>query len=324
MRNYKIIGAGMAGLLAGRMLKPDQVMIFDKQESLPNNHHAVLRFRSSVVGDTLGIPFREVKCIRDVETLGNAIADNLSYSRKVTGTATLRSLSSVSSKPVTRYIAPPDFIQQMAKPFEEDELAFGLEAREALGLMPRSPTISTIPMPSLMDLLDYPSHLRPNFESRSGLVVKARLNGVDAHATLYVPSAKNLLSRISITGDELQAEYYASDGNYTALELYLNDEEDGNRALLSRALSKMGLDFSAVESSSWERMKYAKILPCDDNLRKRFILWASEEHDIFSLGRFATWRPKLLLDDLVNDIRIIRNLSSGKSSDTRYKQALNW
>ena len=43
----------------------------------------------------------------------------------------------------------------------------------------------------------------------------------------------------------------------------------------------------------------------DEELRKDFIYWATDKHNIFSLGRFATWRPGLLLDDLVKDIRLI-------------------
>ena len=48
-----IIGAGMAGLLAANMLRHRDPVILEAQKSLPNNHHALLRFRSSVVGDVL-------------------------------------------------------------------------------------------------------------------------------------------------------------------------------------------------------------------------------------------------------------------------------
>jgi hypothetical protein len=36
----------------------------------------------------------------------------------------------------------------------------------------------------------------------------------------------------------------------------------------------------------------------------------TEEHNIYSLGRFATWR-QLLLDDLVKDIGVIEKLIDG-------------
>ncbi len=51
-----------------------------------------------------------------------------------------------------------------------------------------------------------------------------------------------------------------------------------------------------------------KILPIDEDVRKRFIMWASDKHQVYSLGRFATWRPGLLLDDVVNDVRVIQRI----------------
>ena len=57
-----------------------------------------------------------------------------------------------------------------------------------------------------------------------------------------------------------------------------------------------------------KEQKYAKILPIDNRERKRFIAWATDTHNIYSLGRFATWRPGLLLDDLVHDVRVIQRI----------------
>jgi hypothetical protein len=42
------------------------------------------------------------------------------------------------------------------------------------------------------------------------------------------------------------------------------------------------------------------------------MFWASHNFNVYSLGRFATWRAGLLLDDLVNDIIQIENwISAG-------------
>jgi hypothetical protein len=60
-----------------------------------------------------------------------------------------------------------------------------------------------------------------------------------------------------------------------------------------------------------------KILPIDEDIRRRFIMWASDNFGIYSLGRFATWRPGLQLDDLVNDVRVIQRISSTNSYDYR-------
>jgi hypothetical protein len=45
----KIIGAGMAGLIAGHMLRRHSPEIHEAASSLPNNHSALLRFRSDAV-----------------------------------------------------------------------------------------------------------------------------------------------------------------------------------------------------------------------------------------------------------------------------------
>ena len=66
-----------------------------------------------------------------------------------------------------------------------------------------------------------------------------------------------------------------------------------------------------------KRQLYAKILPIPEETRKRFILWATERHNIYSLGRFATWRPGLLMDDLVNDIRVIQRVAERGTYDHR-------
>jgi hypothetical protein len=83
--NFTVIGAGMAGLIAASMLRGRLISVLEKQPKLPDNHSAVLRFRSSVVSDATGIAFEKVKAIKAVDTWLNPIADALAYSEKVTG-----------------------------------------------------------------------------------------------------------------------------------------------------------------------------------------------------------------------------------------------
>ncbi len=47
------------------------------------------------------------------------------------------------------------------------------------------------------------------------------------------------------------------------------------------------------------------------------MMWATDNFNIYSLGRFATWRPGLLLDDLVNDIRVIQKIADHGNYDHR-------
>lgn len=162
--DVEIFGAGMAGLLAGRMLARRNPTIHEVAPSLPNTHSAVLRFRTSVVGDVAGIPFRKVSMIRSALPWKNPVADALAYSYKNTGVR--RSDRSIASGDVAapRWIAPSDFILQLSlgtrilfdvPPNRINDMAKGVQ----------TPIISTIPMPTLMRALDYPSP-RPSTGAR--------------------------------------------------------------------------------------------------------------------------------------------------------------
>ena len=56
----KIIGAGMSGLLAGQFFRSNKPLVIEKQDSLPNNHKALLRFRTEAVSELSGIRFKSV------------------------------------------------------------------------------------------------------------------------------------------------------------------------------------------------------------------------------------------------------------------------
>lgn len=290
----KVIGAGMAGLLAGAMLRKDCEEIYEAASDLPNNHSAVLRFRSSVVADTLNIPFKAVKAIKAAEAWRNPIADAMAYSRKTNGTATLRSVLTASDKPQTRYIAPPDLIQRMADMVEAPiELGKGIIPGKG-----DSPWISTMPMPSLMKLLGWEP--RSEFNWRSGKNVLVELEGVDAYCSLYVPDPTFPAARISITGNQMIAECY---GGWEPRDEFKFAEQ---------CAEKVGLHPSQLGAIEIRRQTYAKILPIDEQERRAFIMWASQEFGIYSLGRFATWRPGLLMDDVVNDVRVIQRLINNR------------
>lgn len=288
-----VVGAGMAGLLAAAMLRRQCAEVVEAAPALPNNHSAVLRFRSSVVADTLGIRFKRVQAVKAVESWRNPIADAMAYSIKTNGTATLRSVLTADGRAAERFIAPPDLIERMAgmveAPFE-----FGREHGFSGG---NSPVISTIPMPMLMRALGYEREI--NFRFRTGHNVVAVLEGVDAYCSLYVPVPDFPASRISITGDQLIAECYG--GRKPADEL----------RFAQQCAKRMGLDPSCVLNAEIKPQRYAKILPIDEGERRRFIMWATDVHGVYSLGRFATWRPGLLLDDVVNDVRVIQRLIGG-------------
>jgi hypothetical protein len=285
-----IIGAGMAGLLAARMLSHRKPNVWEAQTALPNNHNAVLRFRTSQVGDILGIPFKRVNMIKDVLPCQNPIADSLMYSFKNTGV--YRSDRSVTRGLVSeeRFIAPPDLISRMAEGVPIDfGRAFAPNDPHAQG----APTISTIPMPILMELLDY--DMAPDFAYRSGVTITALVNNCDAYVSLLLPSPGDLPSRVSLTGNQMIIE----------IPGVLPPSRQAPE-IAREAAGLLGLGAENLYGISAPKVQqYNKIVPIKEDTRKEFMFWATKNFGIYSLGRYATWRPGLLLDDLVKDIRLI-------------------
>jgi hypothetical protein len=293
-----VAGAGLAGLLAGNMLRNRLGTIVEAQPSLPNNHSAVLRFRSRVISDTLNIPFREVITMRAIAPWRNSVADMLSYSLKTTGVASSRSSINANGELVKRYIAPLDLIERMAKPLK---IIYGGsigEFRSALGVVRDAPIISTIPMDKLMEILAYSRRNKLEFQCRAGTNIIVELADVDAYCSLYIPNPVFAFARITLTGAQMVLECYGED------KFDVEWSIDAGKNLL-------GLRDCKTLSYQIRPQKYAKILPIDEDERRRFIMWASDQHRIFSFGRYAVWRPGLLLDDLVQDFRVIMKLIDG-------------
>ena len=306
----RIIGAGLAGLLAANMLKRHNPVIYERQSSLPNNHSALLRFRSSIVGDTVGIPFKKVTMVKCASEWRNPVADALAYSHKCTGNYMSNRSITAGSVTADRYIAPLDLISQLAEgvsiqyghsffPEEADEGDLSLFPKE--NLSPKrmaDPVISTIPMPMLMRLLKY-DHSDVEFGSDGGINLRATILDCDAYVSVYCPDPNRPYSRISITGNELIVEIPRR-----TLE-GMGHDKDVLFSWLVEASEQLGIRRSDIYKFDAYEQAYQKIQPIDDGVRKYFIAWATDNHNIFSLGRFATWKPNLLLDDLVGDVRLI-------------------
>lgn len=311
-----IIGAGMAGLLAGGMIRDEPVTIYERATSLPNNHSAVLRFRSSIVGDTLGIEFKAVNMMKAVDMWRNPVADSLAYSKKTNGSATLRSVMTADGAVAKRYIAPENLIQLMADRVN-GEIVYNSVAHP-LKLIEDDIVISTIPMPALMNLLSYSP--RPDFKYVNGFNINCTLQNADAYVSVYVPHPEFLFNRVSITGNKLTIEFSLPHDNADSVKKLVdaycsNDEVVDN--FIEEALMHLGIEGNDYDDVIVKAQPYAKILPIDEGERRRFIVWASDTYNIYSLGRFATWRPGLLMDDVVDDVRKIRRIMKHGSYEAR-------
>ena len=314
-----IIGAGMAGLLAGGMIRDQSVSIWESASSLPNNHSAVLRFRSSIVGDALDIPFKKVKMMKTTYPWRNPVADAMAYSMKTNGTASLRSVTDANGEISERYIAPENLIQELRKRVTGAvffDVKIGSDELEGMS----KPIISTVPMPVLMKLLKYEDI--PKFSYVNGFNINCTVPQSDAYVSVYVPNPYRQFNRVSLTGQKLTIEFSFPELNNEELK----DEADCIRndasaieLLVLDALYCLGMEDCEWQDAKLSMQPYSKILPIDEGERRRFILWASDNFGIYSLGRFATWRPGLLMDDVVNDVRVIRKIIKNGSYEHRMK-----
>tara|TARA_R110002126_G_scaffold105052_4_gene239125 strand:- start:965 stop:1918 length:954 start_codon:yes stop_codon:yes gene_type:complete len=316
----QIVGAGMAGLLAAGMIRDRNVQVIEAATALPNNHSAVLRFRSSIVGDALDIQFKQVNMMKAVHEWRNPVADSLAYSMKCNGSATLRSIMSAGSEIHKRYIAPSDLIQQMHNRIN-GSIEFGKPLTIDDVISAKEPIISTVPMPLMMGILGWKE--KPEFRFVNGFNINCTLENVDAYVSVYVPDPLELFNRVSLTGNvmtiEVSLPHFSSADEVSNYMNRIRDNDRERRELLKSALYVLGIDKTIISNERWSVQRYAKILPITEVERKTFVLWATDKFNIYSLGRFATWRPGLLMDDVVNDVRVIRRIINNGSYDHRKK-----
>ena len=310
-----IFGAGLAGLIAARMLADQHPVVMERQASLPNNHHALLRFRSQEVALATNTVFQKVGVIKTVHGLGDPVRDAIAYSIKVTGKLKARSI--LDCDPVERYIAPPDLISRLAA---TADIHYGIDFQQWSSALvrPHGPLISTLPMPYMMAQFNWPD--RPSFSKQRGWTLKAEIDPAlepSLSCTVYDATASQPYYRASITNGTIMFEG-------TGEAPYMREGGDEETLELARKWAQVsfGLSPCCIVSASQHVSDYQKIVELngrDLESAKRFMMWLTSEHNIYSLGRFATWRPKLLLDDIPNDVRVINRLINGESL---YKEQL--
>lgn len=289
----KIYGGGLAGLLAGSIFQ--RATIFESGPEGNSQHKAVLRFRTSSVGDAVGIDFRRVRVHKGIWMDGRFVQPDIRlanlYSRKVIGRLADRSIWNLD--PCDRFIAPEDFIGLLAERCN-GRIVYDTPITAEDVLSDKNVAISTIPMNVMLNFVGWGD--APHTFNYAPIRVKRwRVKNADVFQTIYFPSPETNLYRASITGDLLIAEYVS---NITAGPW---DE--------FAPLTPFGLEADECEPIESVSQRYGKIAPIDDAWRKKTMFDLTTQHGIFSLGRFATWR-NILMDDVLKDISVIKKLIS--------------
>jgi len=287
-----ILGAGLTGCLAGYAFKN---AVIHEYLDTPNTHKALLRFRTDKVSQLTGIPFKKVKVHKGIFYMGEFVQPSLFlsnlYSYKVTGGYYDRSISDISSS--VRYVAPANFHELMLNHLD-NRISYGSNAN--LSELKR-PVVSTLPLPILASKLGIETPIKKAEKQKPIYVSTREIKNCDMYQTVYFPG-NTPIYRASITCNQLIVESVAPVGDTVIDEL----------------LTTLGIvsDFNTV--TSHYRQEFGKFVPLEEEYRKDLMYKISSEHNIYSLGRHATWR-KVLLDDVVQDIDRIESMMKTSAYD---------
>jgi len=287
-----IIGAGLAGLIAANYFRKQIPTVIEKSAELPNNHAALLRFKSDKVFRVAGLPATRVTVRKSIVWENDFMSEcnpylANQYSKKVMGNIGDRSIWNLET--CDRYIAPLDLIPRLASGCQ---INFNIQAKFPM-VGEKHTIVSTMPMPILMKQLGWKSI--PKFEFKPIWVITAKINNCNVNQTIYFPQPDIPEYRASIVGSNLIIECIA-------------EVEDVLDKIID-VLDFFGIDKNIATDAKIKKQEYGKIVPIDDQLRKEFMHWATAEFGIYSLGRFATWR-QILLDDVVDDLNVIERMMS--------------
>lgn len=293
----QIWGAGMAGLIAANVLRKHNPIVFEAKSELPHNHKALLRFRTEKVSIATGIPFKKVSIRKAIWYDGqlynesNLRFDNL-YSQKVTGTVAKRSIENFHGE--VRYIAPHDFVERLA---EGIEIEYNHKVEKPSG----AAAISTLPMPLNMKISGLVDSTKYECKEICSVNFFIEEPFVDVYQTIYDVDETTPFYRLSISGNEGIFE-----GRKEAIDALLEKDPYFNsvKIILQQYFGIKDAEFTIPAKVV---QPLGKIIPVDDTARRNNILNLSREKQIYSLGRFATWR-QIMLDDVIGDIDVIEKI----------------
>lgn len=300
-----IIGAGLSGLICGALNA--QARIFESNPSSFTSHRAILRFREDKIARALGLNFRRVIVRKGIFLDGEgevpaSIGLANWYSRKVRGVIGESSIWNLA--PSERFIAPDDLHAILAD-ICGSRVAWNFEItgdilRHEWG--DRGWSISTIPLPVLLNLLGVLNWEGLLFDHSPIVVSRYTIPNCDVFQTLYFPDPSVLLYRATLTGSLLTLEY----SNHTVAPCRSVSMKEEARI----AMEAFGIDHkSAIPQLAGHKQSFGKIVPVADSPRKALLHYLTTHHHIYSLGRFATWR-NVLLDDVYEDVFAIRKMMS--------------
>lgn len=304
MSEKQIIGAGLAGLITACKIK--DVPIFEAGHR-SEQHHALLRFRDKSVSELTGIPFKEVTVHKAIVHGGafhhqcNPQLANM-YSRKVSGAYRGRSIWNMDT--VKRYVAPRNLYDQLVDRHDGriEWLYPCIDVRRETEVQ----RISTIPLPAMMKACGM-DPLNFEFTKSAIRVIRYGLpKGSEIYQTIYFPGLDCRVFRASITGSMLIIELMTGQPR-DHFEWPMTEDEE-----VKGVIDTFGLDFDELLLLDSVEQKYGKIVEIPREQREAILYELTRDFNVFSIGRFATWR-NILLDDVAHDIEMVEKLMNAST-----------
>lgn len=301
-----IVGAGLAGLIAAHAWP--QASLVERNPAPAAAHRALLRFRTDAVARLTGIEFRRVTVRKGIWYDGAFRPPDVRlanwYAYKCTGQL-VGERSIWALDPVERFIAPDDLYEQLLAAVN-GRVSWNTKAEHRRGA--GGTLVSTAPLSETVKLLAD----APKMEFRRAPITVQRYvlpEDTDLHQTVYFPAPELSLYRASITGRLLICEYAGETSHRVVL--------DEGRLQALKAFGLTALVPPPPADARPVGQRFGKITPlADDAARKHVLFRLTQEHNIYSLGRFATWR-NILLDDVVKDIDVIKRLMRSGAYERR-------
>ena len=158
--------------------------------------------------------------------------------------------------------------------------------------------ISTIPLNVLLDLAGC-EYENVGFASNPFYVGGVAMEATNMYQMVYNTDSEHHLTRATLLNDRLFLESFAPKPSSRDFDWIWN---------------LYGVELPA----SFKQLTPGRIHPLPNKVRKPLLHWLTEEHDVFTLGRFGAWTFKVT-NDVWEDTEFISNLIYAKAQAKNYK-----
>jgi hypothetical protein len=305
-----ILGAGPAGRLAKKYFEHYDPIIIDKNAGI-FNHNAVFRLKNKEVASMLDSNYKTINIEKQIYYKGKlfdkpSIKMKNEYSLKISKNITDRSINALSDNSERHVIEIKKDNNILNK--EIYNITNGAMLDKSHTEIEYDICINTIPMPVILKLTNM-GEISDGIKFKQERVYVYKIKHehyCDVNQTIYFPDIKFSIYRATLDPEGIIIE--------SIFEISVDD--------LKIACEAFGLYYK-LKGSQELKQDNGKIVKIDGEQRRFIIMELTEKHNIYSLGRYATWREKVMVDDLLEDLRKIDRMITINDKRRKYESHTN-